>query len=45
MKGAVTQWTKAYWDAVHPFDLGGAAMTIDQVASRQFHAVSPLPIR
>jgi FAD/FMN-containing dehydrogenase len=21
---AVTQWTKAYWDAVHPFDLGGA---------------------
>ena len=22
--GAVTQWTKAYWDAVHPFDLGGA---------------------
>ena len=23
-KGAVTQWTKAYWDAVHPFDLGGA---------------------
>jgi hypothetical protein len=23
-KGAVTQWTKAYWEAVHPFDLGGA---------------------
>jgi FAD/FMN-containing dehydrogenase len=23
-KGAVTQWAKAYWDAVHPFDLGGA---------------------
>ena len=22
--GAVTQWTKAYRDAVHPFDLGGA---------------------
>jgi FAD/FMN-containing dehydrogenase len=22
--GPVTQWTKAYWDAVHPFDLGGA---------------------
>jgi hypothetical protein len=22
--GAVTQWTKAYWDAVHPFDLAGA---------------------
>jgi hypothetical protein len=22
--GAVTQWTKAYWDAVHPFDLDGA---------------------
>jgi FAD/FMN-containing dehydrogenase len=21
---AVTQWTKAYWEAVHPFDLGGA---------------------
>ena len=21
--GAVTQWTKAYWDAVHPFDLDG----------------------
>jgi hypothetical protein len=21
---AVTQWTKAYWDAVHPFDLAGA---------------------
>ena len=20
----MTQWTKAYWDAVHPFDLGGA---------------------
>jgi FAD/FMN-containing dehydrogenase len=20
----VTRWTKAYWDAVHPFDLGGA---------------------
>jgi FAD/FMN-containing dehydrogenase len=23
-RDAVTQWTKAYWDAVHPFDLGGA---------------------
>jgi hypothetical protein len=23
-KAAVTQWTKAYWDAVHPFDLAGA---------------------
>jgi FAD/FMN-containing dehydrogenase len=23
-KSAVTAWTKAYWDAVHPFDLGGA---------------------
>ena len=22
--GAVTQWTKAYWEAVHPFNLGGA---------------------
>jgi FAD/FMN-containing dehydrogenase len=22
--GTVTQWTKAYWEAVHPFDLGGA---------------------
>jgi len=22
--GPVTRWTKAYWDAVHPFDLGGA---------------------
>ena len=22
--GAVTHWTKDYWDAVHPFDLGGA---------------------
>ena len=21
---AVTQWTKAYWEAVHPFNLGGA---------------------
>ncbi len=21
---AVTQWTKAYWEAVHPFDMGGA---------------------
>jgi hypothetical protein len=21
---AVTRWTKAYWEAVHPFDLGGA---------------------
>jgi FAD/FMN-containing dehydrogenase len=21
---AITQWTKAYWEAVHPFDLGGA---------------------
>ncbi|MGK7871518.1 FAD-binding oxidoreductase [Falsiroseomonas sp. E2-1-a20] len=24
MAGPVTRWTKAYWDAVHPFDLGGA---------------------
>jgi hypothetical protein len=23
-KAAVMQWTKAYWEAVHPFDLGGA---------------------
>jgi len=22
--GAITRWTKAYWDAVHPFNLGGA---------------------
>jgi hypothetical protein len=22
--GPVTRWTKAYWDAVHPYDLGGA---------------------
>jgi hypothetical protein len=22
--GPVTQWTKAYWEAVHPYDLGGA---------------------
>jgi hypothetical protein len=22
--GSVMQWTKAYWEAVHPFDLGGA---------------------
>jgi len=22
--GPVTRWTKDYWDAVHPFDLGGA---------------------
>ncbi len=22
--GAVTQWTKDYWQAIHPFDLGGA---------------------
>jgi FAD/FMN-containing dehydrogenase len=22
--GAVTQWTKTYWEAVHPYDLGGA---------------------
>ena len=22
--GVVTRWTKAYWEAVHPFDLGGA---------------------
>jgi FAD/FMN-containing dehydrogenase len=22
--GAVTEWTKAYWEAVHPFNLGGA---------------------
>lgn len=22
--GDVTQWTKAYWEAVHPYDLGGA---------------------
>ncbi|WP_270938280.1 FAD-binding oxidoreductase [Falsiroseomonas oryzae] len=24
MAGTVTRWAKAYWDAVHPFDLGGA---------------------
>jgi len=23
-KGAVSEWTKSYWNAVHPFDLGGA---------------------
>lgn len=22
--GAITRWTKGYWDAVHPFNLGGA---------------------
>jgi FAD/FMN-containing dehydrogenase len=22
--GPITRWTKAYWDAVHPYDLGGA---------------------
>jgi hypothetical protein len=22
--GTVTRWTKAYWEAVHPFNLGGA---------------------
>lgn len=22
--GSITRWTKAYWEAVHPFDLGGA---------------------
>jgi len=22
--GPISRWTKAYWDAVHPFDLGGA---------------------
>jgi FAD/FMN-containing dehydrogenase len=22
--GAITLWTKAYWEAVHPFDLSGA---------------------
>ena len=22
--GPITRWTKAYWEAVHPFDLGGA---------------------
>ena len=22
--GEITRWTKAYWDAVHPYDLGGA---------------------
>ncbi|MGG5820319.1 FAD-binding oxidoreductase [Falsiroseomonas sp. HW251] len=22
--GAITRWAKAYWDAVHPFDMGGA---------------------
>jgi hypothetical protein len=24
MAGPVTRWTKSYWEAVHPFDLGGA---------------------
>ncbi len=24
MAGPITRWTKAYWDAVHPFDMGGA---------------------
>jgi hypothetical protein len=24
MAGSVTRWTKAYWEAVHPFNLGGA---------------------
>jgi hypothetical protein len=24
MAGPVTRWTKAYWEAVHPFDMGGA---------------------
>jgi FAD/FMN-containing dehydrogenase len=22
--GPITRWTKAYWDAVHPYDMGGA---------------------
>jgi FAD/FMN-containing dehydrogenase len=22
--GSITQWTKAYWEAVHPFNLAGA---------------------
>jgi len=22
--GSITRWTKAYWEAVHPFDLSGA---------------------
>lgn len=28
----MTQWTKAYWDAVHPFDLGGASTYGDNYA-------------
>jgi FAD binding domain/Berberine and berberine like len=24
MAGPITRWTKAYWEAVHPFNLGGA---------------------
>jgi len=24
MAGPITRWTKSYWDAVHPFDMGGA---------------------
>jgi Berberine and berberine like len=24
---AVTQWTKSYWEAIHPFDLGGTHPT------------------
>jgi hypothetical protein len=24
MAGPITRWTKAYWDAVHPFDMKGA---------------------
>jgi FAD/FMN-containing dehydrogenase len=24
MAGQITRWTKAYWDAVHPFDMNGA---------------------
>ena len=24
MAGQITRWTKAYWEAVHPFDMGGA---------------------
>ncbi|WP_137179427.1 FAD-binding oxidoreductase [Roseomonas sp. AR75] len=24
MAGPITRWTKSYWEAVHPFDMGGA---------------------
>jgi FAD/FMN-containing dehydrogenase len=22
--GSITRWTKTYWEAVHPYDMGGA---------------------